>query len=242
MDNKKTNTKIITFESLLNYCVSDDYEEQKKTYHNIVDKIYDSSITSLICNIERLLKKKTHIEVVYSFEKGTEIIDEPLYNDFNIDEMLNLNKLYETNNEYQRIEKALITSRNNLRVIIEDELLTQRIESLFEVYSYCNYEIVKCSYYLGSRTNQDSSNNNKKIRVNNRMIGLKIQKCRNDANLTQAEMAAICNTKRCNISNYERGKTSIPISIILMYSKLFKVSISYLIDEEIPINNANFAI
>lgn len=233
-----TNENII-YNSLLKFCLSDDYEEQKRLYQNSIEQIKDISTISKICEIEKLLKQKTNLEILYVYQKGVEKSEEnnkPFDNadldTFCIDE-LDLSFLYCNNLIYNNLEKALNSKRNQLRDFAKSQIESDTIESLLEIYSDCNYEILKHSYFIGAFPNYIIPYD---IKFNSNILGQKLKKCRKDANLTQEALGELLNTERSNISNYERGNNKPPISIIIMYSKLFNVSPLYLLYDTIPID------
>lgn len=228
----------IIYNSLLKFCLSDDYEEQKRLYQNSIEQIKDNFAVSQICEIEKLLKHKTNLEIIYAYQKGTERLEEnskPFDNNdleaFCI-ENLDLNYLYCNNSIYNKLEEALKNKRNQLRDFAKSQIESDCIESLFEIYSFCNYEILKHSYFIGAVPNYIIQYD---IKFNGNIMGEKLKKCRKDANLTQEALGELLNTERSNISNYERGNNKPPISVIIMYSKLFNISLLYLLYDTVPV-------
>ena len=59
-------------------------------------------------------------------------------------------------------------------------------------------------------------------------FGERLQKLRSDLNLTQKELAEKLNIKQQAISSYEQGTTKPKNEVIIKISKLFNISIGYL--------------
>lgn len=57
----------------------------------------------------------------------------------------------------------------------------------------------------------------------------RIKGLREDADLTQAEMAKILNIAQTTYSQYERGSRGIPIEILLKISEYYKVSTDWIL-------------
>lgn len=162
---KQEHTKeTIIYNSLIKFCLSDDCKEQKRLYQNTVKQIQDSSAISKICEIEKLLKKKTSLEILFVYQKGLEKIEKNGKHFDNTDldtfclEDLGLDILYCNNLYYIRLENSLKDLRNQLRNFAKNQIESDCIESLFQIYSFCNYEILKYSYFTGAVLNSERSN------------------------------------------------------------------------------------
>lgn len=57
----------------------------------------------------------------------------------------------------------------------------------------------------------------------------RIKGLREDADLTQAEMAKILNIAQTTYSQYERGSRGIPIEILLKISEYYKISTDWIL-------------
>lgn len=57
----------------------------------------------------------------------------------------------------------------------------------------------------------------------------RIKGLREDADLTQAEMANILNIAQTTYSQYERGSRGIPIEILLKISEYYKISTDWIL-------------
>ena len=74
------------------------------------------------------------------------------------------------------------------------------------------------------------------------MIGKRLRDLREDADLTQKELAKILNVNKHSISSYERNKSEPPDDIKIKIVEYFNISSDYLLgitDEPIPIRESN---
>lgn len=90
----------------------------------------------------------------------------------------------------------------------------------------CNYLNISIDYALGI-------SNNNYITINKdldlKSIGTRLKDLRKEKNYTLEKLASFLNTSISVISRYENGHTLILTSFIYEYSKLFNVSIDYLL-------------
>ena len=75
------------------------------------------------------------------------------------------------------------------------------------------------------------------MEINNVTIGNRIKELRTSKNLTQEDIAKMVKVSKATISNYEKGKVSPPIEILIKLAERYDVSIDWLCglsNEEIP--------
>jgi len=91
----------------------------------------------------------------------------------------------------------------------------------------CNYLEISCDYALGitNLNNYKILNND----LNLKSIGTNLRKIRKENNYNLIKLANSLNTSISVISRYENGYTLILTSFIYEYSKLFNISIDYLL-------------
>ena len=99
--------------------------------------------------------------------------------------------------------------------------------SLSRLNDLCDYLDISLDYICGiSKTKKYNKQNNRKF--SSTMIGNNLKKVRLSHGHTQSKTAKLIHTNQSNYSRYERGNNIIPTSIILEFSKYYKVSIDYL--------------
>ena len=75
------------------------------------------------------------------------------------------------------------------------------------------------------------------MEINNVTIGNRIKELRTSKNLTQEDIAKLVKVSKATISNYEKGKVSPPIELLIKLAERYDVSIDWLCglsNEEIP--------
>ena len=75
------------------------------------------------------------------------------------------------------------------------------------------------------------------MEINNVTIGNRIKELRTSKNLTQEDIAKMVKVSKATISNYEKGKVSPPIELLIKLAERYGVSIDWLCglsNEEIP--------
>lgn len=75
------------------------------------------------------------------------------------------------------------------------------------------------------------------MEINNVTIGNRIKELRTSKNLTQENIAKMVKVSKATISNYEKGKVSPPIELLIKLAERYDVSIDWLCglsNEEIP--------
>ena len=75
------------------------------------------------------------------------------------------------------------------------------------------------------------------MEINNVTIGNRIKELRTSKNLTQEDIAKMVKESKATISNYEKGKVSPPIELLIKLAERYDVSIDWLCglsNEEIP--------
>ena len=75
------------------------------------------------------------------------------------------------------------------------------------------------------------------MEINNVTIGNRIKELRTSKNLTQEDIAKMVKVSKATISNYEKGKVSPPIELLIKLAERYDVSIDWLCglsNEEIP--------
>ena len=75
------------------------------------------------------------------------------------------------------------------------------------------------------------------MEINNVTIGNRIKELRTSKNLTQEDIAKMLKVSKATISNYEKGKVSPPIELLIKLAERYDVSIDWLCglsNEEIP--------
>jgi len=63
-------------------------------------------------------------------------------------------------------------------------------------------------------------------------IGKNIRKIRNEKNISQQDLAAVCNFEKSNMSRIESGKTNLTIGTLLKICEALHVKLSDVIDIE----------
>lgn len=64
---------------------------------------------------------------------------------------------------------------------------------------------------------------------NTKLVAERIKICRTARNMSQEDLANLLGKSRTNIVNYEAGRTTLPGSVIVDLSDIFKVSTDYLL-------------
>ena len=99
--------------------------------------------------------------------------------------------------------------------------------SLSRLNDLCDYLDISLDYMCGiGKTKKYNKHNNKMF--SSTMIGSNLKKVRLSHGHTQSEIAEFIHTNQSNYSRYERGTNTIPTTILLEFSKYYKVSIDYL--------------
>ena len=91
----------------------------------------------------------------------------------------------------------------------------------------CNYLDISLDYMCGI-SNQKQYKSIIKRKINSILVGNKLKLTRIKKGHTQSKTANLIHTNQPNYSRYERGKNIIPTSLIIDFSKYYKVSIDYL--------------
>lgn len=68
---------------------------------------------------------------------------------------------------------------------------------------------------------------------NSVILGSKLRYCRKSAGFKQSQISELCEIERSGVSYYESGKIIPSVHYLLKFSKLFRVSIDDLADNEI---------
>ena len=89
----------------------------------------------------------------------------------------------------------------------------------------CNYFNVSMDYVM--RLNRNTYPN-KKIKLNEKIIGKRLRIFREKNNLLQSDIATLLNTSQSTISAYENGKTLILISFAYQICKNYNISLDWL--------------
>ena len=63
-------------------------------------------------------------------------------------------------------------------------------------------------------------------------IGMKIKEIREEKNISQQDLAAICNFEKSNMSRIEAGRTNLTIGTLLKISEALNVKLTEIIDIE----------
>jgi transcriptional regulator with XRE-family HTH domain len=63
-------------------------------------------------------------------------------------------------------------------------------------------------------------------------IGLKIKKLREEKNISQQDLAAICNFEKSNMSRIEAGRTNLTIGTLIKISQSLHVKLTDIVDVE----------
>lgn len=100
---------------------------------------------------------------------------------------------------------------------------------LQELCKFAYYFNVSMDYVLGLKNNKNSQNIINKIDF--KIIGNNIKTLRIKNNLSQENIAKILNVTQACIAKYEKGIICISTNNLYKYSKLFKVEINYLCDQ-----------
>ena len=91
----------------------------------------------------------------------------------------------------------------------------------------CNYFDISLDYMCGM-SKQKQYKSIIKRKINSILVGNKLKLTRTKKGHTQSKTANLIHTNQPNYSRYERGKNIIPTSLIIDFSKYYKVSIDYL--------------
>lgn len=135
----------------------------------------------------------------------------------------NLKRIRESYDLTQReIAKVLKISKTSYNYFETGE----QIIPLKHLNNFCNTFHVSMDYLCG--LTDVNIKQDKKYKLNAKIIGSKLKSIRLKNNLTQAELAKILNTSQSNISSYESGKTLILTAFIYNFAKYFNVSLDYL--------------
>ena len=104
------------------------------------------------------------------------------------------------------------------------------IEILNEI---ANIYSVSVDYLLGNTTT-NLENNSTELSI---LIGFRIKSLREMHNMTQTELGNKLNVSKATISKYESGKVEPSIASLISLSKLFNVSIDFLLDNNVDFEN-----
>lgn len=104
------------------------------------------------------------------------------------------------------------------------------IEILNEI---ANIYSVSVDYLLGNTTT-NLENNSTELSI---LIGFRIKSLREMHNITQTELGNKLNVSKATISKYESGKVEPSIASLISLSKLFNVSIDFLLDNNVDFEN-----
>ena len=103
-----------------------------------------------------------------------------------------------------------------------------RIIPLKYLNKLCNYYNVSMDYLLELTSNKSTKNIIKINNLDKIEIGRRINKIRNDNNLTYRDLAKKLNTTPSTIYAYEKGKTLILTSFAYELCKKYKISLDWL--------------
>ena len=106
---------------------------------------------------------------------------------------------------------------------------------LYRLNEICNYLGISIDYALGISNKENCVIINKDLDL--KLIGKRIKAIRKDKKYTLKKLATALNTSISVISRYENGHTLILTSFIYEYSKLFNVSVDYLLGKTNEPNN-----
>lgn len=219
-------TEIIK-KTLSSFYSSFEYCELKSEYDDLYLKITYPALLSGLNTLEKLVNSKNVFEIIYSESIGEKYCGEQgrLYSDLNdkgLDSVVNTNKLFAIK-EYQLLTDEIKKQKLEL-ILVANNDENRVLESIFEVYSSFNYELIKRALIIGSACR------NTKIVLSNRGTGEKIRYCRKASGLTQKELGEAIGTDRTNITNYERGKVTLSVKAVVTFCNFFKISVNELID------------
>lgn len=99
--------------------------------------------------------------------------------------------------------------------------------SLSRLNDLCDYLDISLDYMCGIGKTKKYNKHSKK-EFSSSLIGNNLKKIRLSHGHTQSKTAKLIHTNQSNYSRYERGTNIIPTSVILDFSKYYKVSIDYL--------------
>lgn len=238
---ERTRDQIIG-DTILNFCLSDDYLEARDIYNWIIASISNSDMLQKITELENMYRRKAKTEILYSYKRGFDRICDDYKKrvalfELDIDESIKLYRLRDTQVGYYGMEQLLNRIRNSIRATANNTLDMIKIESLFEIYSTCNFEVAKIAYALGLGLHQELiAYLYSEMCYSTELIGKKLRECRNFMGITQSELGLRLRIDRVRISHYERGKIMPPIDILIKYSKLFKVSLEYFLNDGISVD------
>lgn len=99
--------------------------------------------------------------------------------------------------------------------------------TLHKLNELCNYLEISLDYMCGI-SNTQKHKKDIKGEINSKVIGKNLKKIRLRFGHTQSKTAKLIHTNQSNYSRYERGKNTIPTSLITAFAKNYNVSIDYL--------------
>lgn len=143
----------------------------------------------------------------------------------------NLKRVRESYDLTQReIAKILNISKTSYNYFETGE----HIIPLKHLNNFCNIFHVSMDYVCG--LSNVCIKDNKKYKLDSKIIGANLKKIRIKNKLTQEQLAKLLNTSQSNISSYESGKTLIITAFIYNFAKKFHVSLDYLTNRSSNIN------
>ncbi len=101
------------------------------------------------------------------------------------------------------------------------------IISLPRLNELCDFLDISLDYICGI-SNVQKPIENIKDEINSKVIGKNLKNIRLKYGHTQSKTARLIHTNQSNYSRYERGKNTIPTSLITAFAKIYNVSIDYL--------------
>lgn len=228
-------------------CACEDYNEFQMKYNVAIKKIKEQSILIKLKRIEKLLDKKSQLEIIHVYNqahqkakeiKDFNITDSLLFN--GVDQAARLSELYKSSLTYRINEKNLITMKNELYYSVHGTSLESAIDDIYEVYSNCNYEIIRAGIYIGYFTDIHLFLGNDRdistLHISKNIIGKKMRYCRKCAKLTQEQTAKIFQIRRSTVSRYECGSLIPSIELLYKYSIYYNINIVDFIDDTMSLD------
>lgn len=221
----------------------DEYEEMKNTYKNILNGA-DAGFRALIKKYEMLFFRKINLVINYCFKMGKKeaLESKNIYSNKTLFERCEINLLSDKSIQYKNIDIQLSELQKDIeKNICNDVFMLKRFNDLLELYNDVIFEISRISFVFGFSNNYqllygDFCSLKKSEPSISKLCGSKLKYCRKSNHLTQTSLGEKLLVDRTNISNYERGKTKPPLTVLLKYSEIFNIKLEHFADDNFSFN------
>ncbi len=242
---ERQTTKMIVDETQKKLIFWEDYSRLQNCYRWMMQQIKESAITNSLKEIESLLKQKIEFEILHSYhigEKRAQVckhtnVTEALLSK-GIYEAADLSALCDSSSTYKSIDNKITELKNNLYDSVLNSPMETILSKVFEIYSYCNHEIIRIALCLGYFSNAyvfEQKNPENTLFDSIYIIGKKLKYCRKSANLTQDQLSEMLGINKAVIVRYESGNIMPSINTMIKYSEFFKIDLYSIIDDTITL-------